>query len=312
MPVHNGASSLDEVLAAIRRQSHLQLVAEILFVEDASTDSSRELLVEFARDCGLPTRIIRHPASRGLAASYNEGIKLARTKRVILMHQDVVLTQLDSFDRISRPLDEPGVGSAHPVLLHPVEVWRTYNFWQKCLFSRYSGRARDLPTGKFDIYERSVLMEVGLFDEVHYRTAGEDGDLNARLLSSGRRLALAEVEVVHVHTRDPEFSLWRLYRKEAQIAEAYGALLRHWRVPDPEALPLLWFRQLMLLAALIPRLRKAAGAAVLLYAYGYTARVYRECYRDPRVLALPFVNVSLIPLTSVYALRGLLSGRQRL
>ena len=64
-----------------RALSALRLDAEILVVDDCSTDDSADVVAAFAaRNPAIPVRLIRHERNQGLAATIFEAARLARGK----------------------------------------------------------------------------------------------------------------------------------------------------------------------------------------------------------------------------------------
>ena len=59
------------------------------------------------------------------------------------------------------------VQSYHQVI-HPLKIWRKYNFWQKVYFDRQLKHTQSGMDGKFDCYRRNKLIEIGLFDNKNF------------------------------------------------------------------------------------------------------------------------------------------------
>jgi glycosyltransferase involved in cell wall biosynthesis len=313
IPVRNGESTLGPAFDSLVRQEGAGLIEEIIIIDDCSTDGSLDLIADFAETSPFEVELRGHDRARGLAANYNEGILATRSKFFILMHQDVVLQETDSFERILEPFaSEPGVVAARPSILHPHDIWKTYGFWQKCLLSRHVEKASRSLAGKFDCYDRELFLEkVGLFDEKNFKTAGEDADIKARLSANQAKVVQAEVNVIHLHSGGTSFGLRELIRKEAQHQESLGAALHKHRPWGPWEFVLTFFRPLLVVGLLIPYVQVVSLISILVYAFLYTKLVYQEEYRDPRVLALPFVNIALLFIDTVYFARGLVTGKQR-
>jgi glycosyltransferase involved in cell wall biosynthesis len=70
MPMYNEEATLEAVLRAVRR--YAPEGADILVVDDGSTDRSPEILARFA-----DVRVIRHPENRGYGASLITGFRYA-------------------------------------------------------------------------------------------------------------------------------------------------------------------------------------------------------------------------------------------
>jgi glycosyltransferase involved in cell wall biosynthesis len=311
MPVYNGASTLPRVFADLERQENKGIIDELIIIDDASKDHSAELIGKYAKEGSFKVRVVKHTSSRGLASGYNEGIELANTKFVITMHQDMLLKDPESFNKILRPMElDPQTVAAYPTVLHPLAVWREYNFWQKCLFSRFVGKKIENLTGKFDGFNREAILKIGLFDDITFRTAGEDGDLKVRIKRARKQSESSGVQVIHLHNIESNFDFKRLVKKEAQLAEAQGTLLRKYGFSNPLHMAAVFFREILLLLLLVPFVRVVDVALILIYAFVYTGRVYISEFRDIRILILPAVNIFLLFVALSMSTRGLVRGRQ--
>src|SRR5690349_7292596 len=88
VPVHNGAATIRDTLAAITADVAGDVSIEIIVVEDGSSDESADIVMELAQT--MPIRIIRG-SGRGAAAALNAGIRAARFSLIAQVDQDVVI-----------------------------------------------------------------------------------------------------------------------------------------------------------------------------------------------------------------------------
>jgi glycosyltransferase involved in cell wall biosynthesis len=84
VPVWNGERYLRESLDSILSQTYPEL--EVIAVDDASTDSTPEILASY----GDRVRVVRQPETRGIYGNANDGIALARGEFVGVFHADDV------------------------------------------------------------------------------------------------------------------------------------------------------------------------------------------------------------------------------
>lgn len=315
MPVRNSLSTLRAVFESLWLQDIR--ADEIIIVDNASNDGSSEMLQQIVaspNSWGAVCRIVRHRSVTGLATSYNEAFRVAIGDIVVTIHSDVVLRP-DALRLLVSPFQlqsDVEIGATTHVVDHPLDVWLTYNFWQKCLFSRLVSKKYSGLDGKFDCFNKAVIEKVGCFDAEHFATAGEDGDIVARLKSSGFQIVQTDAEIIHLHSRDESFGLDKLIYKSAQYAEAQGTLLRKGGAPGVVLFARMFFRELLVLGILIPGVNVVCLPAMLVYSIAYTWAVYKYCWRDPRILILPFLNILLLFVSSYYSLRGFITGRQRI
>lgn len=313
MPVHNAATTLPEVFDGLERQENRALVERVLLIDDCSSDGSQALLRDYARRASYAVEVVVHDRNRGIARTFKDGLGRAQTDIVVFMQADMQLTDAASIGRLISPLaTDPSIVGAYAAQLHPLEVWRSYPFWQRCMFARFVDRQVRLFTPKFAALRRRDLIQLGVFDGETFRVAGEDGDLHRRAERQGFRIVPAPVAAVHLHSRDPHFGLRDWVRKEAQYAEAQGALLRRFGVRSPRDFAFSFFRQLLLVGVATPISRRPAAVLTAAYAVLYTADVFRRGPVDARLLVLPLVNLSLLPIALIASLRGFARARQSL
>jgi len=306
MPVHNGESTLPKALESLLCQS--RRFDELIIVDDASSDDSIIVVKECLNERDY--KFIKNERCHGLAAAYNRGIKISKGDLIITLHQDVVLER-DSLERLIAPFSNDRVVAASHVVVHPLDIWKKYNFWQKCFFSRLVGKNFSGIDGKFDAFRKSALEKAGLFDEKHFRTAGEDSDMVCKLERIGK-ISETQAEIIHLHKIDPRFSWKEIIRKQAQYSEAQGTLLRLGRLQNIKTLAKAFFREILILALLFSYLRIVSVVLILLYSFLYTKLVYLNEYKNGRILVLPFFNIFLLFVSIVYSTRGFIYGKQRI
>jgi glycosyltransferase involved in cell wall biosynthesis len=313
MPIFNGASTLDDVLVSLEKQDNKDLIKEIVFINDNSTDNSREIIEKYQQKSAYTTRLIDNKANEGLAKNYNKGIGVCSSDYFILMHQDIILLENNCFENIIIPFSDNNVIAVFPGALHPFSVWQKYNFWQKCLFSRFVGKTILDLNGKFDCYDREKLIEhVGLFDEKIFRTAGEDGDMKRKINENGFEVVYSGFNVVHLHNKEANFNYKKIFKKEAQIAEAQGVLLRLYGINNLKDFLMSFFRPILLLLLFIPEVNILSLFLIIIYAFYYTGLVYIKEYRNFRILILPFINLCILPVATFYSIKGFLLKKQRI
>lgn len=212
MPVYNGESTLEKTLESLLGQS--AEFDELIIINDASSDKSADVIKKFLEG-KLEFKLIENESRLGLAKSYNRGIRIAKGDLIVTLHQDIILKD-DSLEKLVAPFSDDQVAAASHIVIHPLEIWDKYNFWQKCFFARLAGRNFSGIDGKFDCFRKSALQKAGLFDEVHFRTAGEDGDMVFRLKKIGK-IVSTEAKIVHLHKIDPKFSGKILFTSKSNI-----------------------------------------------------------------------------------------------
>ncbi len=88
MPVYNEARTISETVARVRR-APIDLAHELIVVDDASTDATREALQKITADHGDEVRVFTHEANRGKGAAIRTGIAHARGEIILIQDADL-------------------------------------------------------------------------------------------------------------------------------------------------------------------------------------------------------------------------------
>ncbi|MEE6262376.1 glycosyltransferase 87 family protein [Plantactinospora sonchi] len=217
----------EKTLAACLTAVHAQTVApaEVIVVDDASTDRSREIV------SGFPCLLVPFPTNRGVSAARNAGAARATCDVLFFVDSDIALAP-DALANALRVLREhpdcgvvQGVYDLHPLFPDgPVEAYKTLfeHFWR----SRAAG---ETSTTMFALtaLPRVVFDTVGGFDE-SLRDA-EDVEFGTRLPASYRIRTSAEV----VGRHDDVDRLWPYLSELFRRARTYAGavVLARWAPP---------------------------------------------------------------------------------
>ncbi len=229
VPTRNRAETLHRCLTAARRQTHSP--CEVIVVDDASTDGTDAMIRRsFPHVCYL-----RQPHPRGPAAARNRGISAA-SGEIIAFTDDDCLLPTDFLMRLSdgyqRYPDVAGVGGYHEA---PPEVLATRvcaRYEAYCTRHIYGAGEQEY-CGGFECpaggtssmsYRRSVLDEVGGFDETFPVAAGEDAALKWSVVRHDYRLLYLPLKVTHLRSYDAQ-AFWH-----QQVDRGIGAAHFEWRV----------------------------------------------------------------------------------
>lgn len=310
IPVYNNATILEAVFDSIENQNYP--VKQIIIIDDASSDNSLALIKAHATRSRFNVTIVENKKSQGLAACFNQGIRLSATEFVITLHADCGLVKEAAIEKLVEPFQkENGVLVTYPCLLQPEGVWNKYNFWLKAQYSQWVGKRHRTLSGKFDCFRRQTLMDIGLFDNQTFRSAGEDIDIHNRLKKIGKVVG-SQAEIIHLHSNNPGYNIRDYLRKNNQFAECYGALFRkHYLYNTSKAyLAAIFWRPLMAAGIIIPQTRIWALALSLLLIFWYKQKFILNQWWNPRILIFLAFNIILFFCYTYYFLKGFISGRQ--
>ena len=204
VPTYQRRSSLGRLLEALGRQTLPYEEFEVVVVVDGSTDGSCEMLSTLATPYAL--RMIWQP-NRGRASACNAGIRESRGEIVVLLDDDMEPqpTLLEEHRGAHAHHPRLGLLGAVPIPIDaacsPTARWVGTKFNQHlAVLSRAGGRigARSFYSGNFSI-RRTVLGEVGAFDESFREYGNEDVEFAIRLLAAGVDLAYSSCAVAVQH-----------------------------------------------------------------------------------------------------------------
>lgn len=203
IPTWNGVEILQHALASLARQRFRDF--EVVVVDNGSTDGT----LRFLRDRHPEVRVVAFPENRGFAVAANAGIKVAEGEVLVLMNNDIeadpewIGALVGGMDRYA------DAGACASKMLSWADPSRIDSAGDDLgLFAYAIGHGQpDGPafgrTGEVfsacagaAAYRRSVLEEVGLFDERFFAYL-EDVDLGARIQLSGWRCVYLPDAVVH-------------------------------------------------------------------------------------------------------------------
>jgi hypothetical protein len=106
----NSSADIESCLDSV----HFNEEFEVIVVDNASTDATREKLSHFHH-----LKLVANGSNRGYAAANNQGLKLATGQYVLLLNPDTRI-ELGALDALSRYLDEhPDIGAVAPRLVSP-------------------------------------------------------------------------------------------------------------------------------------------------------------------------------------------------
>lgn len=311
IPLCNGAQTLVQTLNSLAQQIWTAKL-ELLLINDCSTDGSVALALAHPIAGNVPIRVI--PNERGgTSEGCNLGVEQAQYEYLIMMHQDCYLPSPTAIQELMEPFSDPAVVAVMSLNQLPAEDWDKMSFWDKVANARYAEQIAHGLGGKFDGLRRDAVQRIGGYDSHRFFSAGDDWDLLIRLSAIGE-VARSSASVIHAHCYPPKTQLASLFRKQIQLGQGFGAVIRksfphlpgftYWQIF------LLHLSKLALCCLLfVPSFTFVALSVLLIMGIVYSWRAL--FVRDWRVPLVPFVVAAQLVVFSFSFLMGLLYGRQR-
>ncbi|MFB3908364.1 MAG: glycosyltransferase family 2 protein [Candidatus Eisenbacteria bacterium] len=310
VPTYRRPALLARCLDALAEQDLGRSAFEVIVVDDGRCDASLQVVADRSRRSRLALRYLRLVSHRGPAAARNAGWRAAAAAIVAFTDDDCV----PSPGWLRAGIESLGEGIAGawgkiviPISLRPTDYERDASWLQQAEFATANCFLR-----------RSVLEEVGGFDERFQLAWREDSDLYFTLIERGHEIRRIEPAVVIHPVRPARFGVSVLQQSKsmfnALLYKKHPALYRARIQKSPPWRYYAILASLVVLTAGVARsdtaLSAAGAAAWALLTAEFAVRRLRRTSRAPRHVVEMIVTSAVIPFLSVYwRLRGAIRFR---
>jgi GT2 family glycosyltransferase len=225
VPTYQRGAMAARTVAALSRVDPPEGGFEVVVVDDGSDREHTEFIEEALK--ALPGAILLRQANAGPAKARNTGYRAGSGTLVAFIDDDCAPSP-DWLRRLTAPLENgdgrlAGVGGR--VLPEPPHNWVS----RFCAATEYSSGVQPVFINAATAnacYRRSVLDELGGFDEGFRHPGGDDPDLSERALAAGYQLEFVPDAVVH-HAELESLTdfLGHMFRRglgEARLASKHG------------------------------------------------------------------------------------------
>jgi dolichyl N-acetyl-alpha-D-glucosaminyl phosphate 3-beta-D-2,3-diacetamido-2,3-dideoxy-beta-D-glucuronosyltransferase len=238
----NEEAHIGKLLDSFSMQTYPKDRFEVLLFDGMSTDSTVHIAREYEKRLNLV--ILENPRRRQVFA-FNEGIKIAKGELYMILgaHSSIdekfLERHYESFNKISEQHDNvAGVGGIHLQKKGKTLMSRMgYLFFSSPLsgasFERFNRQNGFKDTISFGLYKKSVLQEVGGFDEG--LITGQDYEINARIRRKGY-LLYQDASIISEYSIRPNMVLF--IKQVFRYAVARGVFFRMkyynmtWTIPS--------------------------------------------------------------------------------
>ncbi len=311
MPMRNSSTTVNSALDSIEMQEYP--VREVIVLDNASSDNSVEIVLNYAKKSEIPIRIIKRKENMGVGANFNQGVKESKSSTIVLMHSDCSLPSKEELERLVRPLTDDFAVATYPTIFLLESVWKNYGFWEKYFFARQAGTNIAGFTTKFDAVKRDVYLKLGGFDMKNFGMGGEDSDLLNRLKKMGK-VVKSEARVTHLQYLGKGYSFDKLLAKQKSYAKTFGRIIRMRGISLINNGLILLAKPGLAILPFLPNFHYPGIFLIILYSFLYTKKMFttKSTLQDPRIFILPFLNIFSLYYETFWIIESFLFGKNNI
>jgi len=194
IPVYNGADQgLKECLNSVAIQNFKDL--EVIVIDDASTDNSGEIILDFVSKYGWI--LLHNEHNQGLAKSLNRGINTSKGDYVLILQQDsMLLNEKVLAEAYSFMNENKEIGILVGRQVYSFDKLNFYQIFTEFRLNHIILHAKvnkyvNLTENKCDLIRREALDKIGNFD-TDLRIAGEDHVFSYNARKMGIKLYIGD------------------------------------------------------------------------------------------------------------------------
>jgi len=221
--IHNALSDVEKCLESVLKNTTPPY--NLILVDDGSDDETRDFLRKFT-DC-QPFLLLRNETALGYTKAANIGLKNSKSKMVVLLNSDTLVTQYWIDNLATCISSSPGIGVAGPLSntaswQSVPEIMNSHGDWSENKLpaqwsvDQYAESIAHTAPSAYPIVgflngfclmiKKEVLDRVGLFDEKIFLAGyGEENDFCLRVQEHGWQLAVANNAYVF-HSQSKSYS----------------------------------------------------------------------------------------------------------
>ena len=220
VPCFNEEQTINELLEAIYLQDFPRRNIEVIIADGMSTDNSRFRIGKFKKKhTGLKLRIVDNP-TRVIPAGLNKAIQAATGEYILRLDAhcvpkpNYISLSVRDLER-NKGWNVGGVWEIKPPvpgwIAHSIALAAAHPLGVGDAFYRFTARAQEVDTVPFGAFRRSLVQEIGTFDES--LQTNEDYEFNTRVRQAGGRVWLNPAIKSIYYSRPTFYSLARQYAR---------------------------------------------------------------------------------------------------
>lgn len=197
IPIYNGLTYVIDCLDSIDKYT-TDVNYRLILINDASDAVTSQYLNNYVTK-NINAIVHSLPENKGFVKACNIGFSLCNAPYVVLVNSDVIVTSGWLRSMLDCAESDPSIASVNPLTNHasqisvPIAPGANFIGMNDRLKNR-KPKYPDIVTGVgfCMLLRKSILEEVGFFDEIYGRGYCEESDLCMRLTTSGYRTVVAD------------------------------------------------------------------------------------------------------------------------
>lgn len=181
--------------------STVDIPYELIIIDNGSSDGTSTYIEDLS--CKIPITYIRNNINMGLIKAYNKGIKLSNTEFICFLHNDILLKQVGWLEEMIGIMESnSGIGLAG--VYGAKKIKKTGRTEARTTVHDMHGEGRQslyehvaVVDGVCMLVRRSLLEEIGGFDENYGLMHGYDRDMSLSVIGRGYRNIVVMIPFEH-------------------------------------------------------------------------------------------------------------------
>ena len=216
-PIYNEEKYIAKCIESILSQDYPKDDMEVIFVDGMSTDKTREIVAEYAKEYPL-IRLVDNP-KRIVPPAMNIGIRMAKGDIIIRLDAHATFPE-NYFSELTKNLIDLGaenVGGVCRTL--PVDDSIKARSIASVLSSSFgmgnsyfrigANSVMEVDTVPFGCFRRDLFERIGYFDEQLIRN--QDDEFNGRIIKNGGKIYLLPNLVIDYYARDTVAKVYKMF-----------------------------------------------------------------------------------------------------
>ncbi len=305
IPVYNAENTIEKTIRSILIQKCSNKI-EVIAIDDKSNDKSVEIISKFKN-----VRLITNKKNLGLAKSLNIAIKAAKNDLICIIWCDCVLKNNRWLHDIIVHSNGKNIAAITSKLIIPEEYWKKFSFWDRIVLTKdYNDSLEGRGTLRPTVFNKKILMNIGLYNEKEFRVAGEDTDLKWRIIERGYKIVNSKTEILHLHGFYNLSLRKQLFNKALPLAEAAGVNFAKHGI---KSLPNRYWNHItstfLYLTLFVPILNKISLILIIALILFYTLNVFKFT-KDFKIIYVPFFKLIKDIISIIGFWKGFITGKQ--